>query len=67
MNAKEKQEVKELLELAADLAIARMRPRLLDKPHWATWEICLLDKQLDPQIEAYQARVKALTGFYVTL
>ena len=56
-------ETKELLELAADLASARAK---LD-PAWPTWRKQIFWDNLDPQVTAYKARAKELTGFYVIL
>lgn len=63
MNAKEKRETKELLQLAADLAVARMR---LD-PSWPIWEKKLFWDDLEPKIRAFQERVSALVGGRVAL
>jgi len=63
MTAKEKREVKELLQQAADLAVARMK---LD-PSWPTWEKRIFWDNLDPQIRAFQDRVKMLVGGCVAL
>jgi hypothetical protein len=63
MNAKEKREVKELLELAADLSFAKSKLN----PDWPVWRKQEFWKELDPAIADYKARAKSLTGSYVTL
>lgn len=61
MTAKEKAQVKELLELASDLSFAQTK---LNKS-WPDWEKRLFWTNLMPQIDAYKTQVKELIGFYV--
>ena len=63
MTAREKREVKELLQQAADLAVAGMG---LD-PSWPIWRRRMFWDSLDPQIRAFQDRVTALVGGCVAL
>lgn len=63
MTKTEQREVRELLELAADIAYHKST---LD-PDWTNWRKQLFWKEFDPVVTEYKARVKALTGFYVAV
>ena len=63
MTEKERKETKALIELAADLTFAKTK---LD-PNWPFWRKQEFWADLQPAIDDFKARVKALTGSYVSL
>jgi hypothetical protein len=59
----ERKEIKDLLELAADLATHRAT----FDPDWPNWRKVLFWDDFTPRLKAYKERAHKLTGAYVIL